>query len=344
MSLDGRKKHNIAQFPKPESVREQASEWIARLDGGSLSEREHGQFQEWINRSPAHRSEIRRLCAFWNELNDLTALAEEGAPVRRRGATRYRMAGAWAACAALLLLVISLTVLNAPESAAPSEFHAVDIGAQKTVELQDGSIMQLNTGSHAKVEYTDTVRRIHLLNGEAYFDVAHDPERPFLVEVGGTTVRAVGTAFLVHLRHRGLEVMVTEGVVEMVSEHAAGAEVLDTATAPVPLAISAGQRAVRADGGASLQTVTAQDIQRKLAWRDRVLAFFDTPLAEVVSEMSRYTDTTIRISDPELGQLRIGGYFKLGETDALLGALESGFGIRVTRVDDQLVYLSAAAP
>lgn len=343
MSRDDRKKGNIAQFPKQESVREQASLWIARLDGGPLSEREHAEFQEWINRSPANRAEIRRLCAFWNELNDLTALTEAGAPVRQRSAVRYRIAGALAASAALLLLVVSLTFLAVPEPSQLPDFHAVDIGAQKTVELQDGSVMQLNTGSHAKIEYTDDVRRIRLLNGEAYFDVAHDPDRPFLVEVGGTTVRAVGTAFLVHLRQRDLEVLVTEGVVELFTEQAADTGLADTAApAPQPVAISAGQRAVRTDDSESLQPVTAQDIQRKLAWRDRVLAFFDTPLSEVVSEMSRYTSTTIMISDPELGQLRIGGYFKLGETDALLGALESSFGVRVIRVDDKLVYLAAA--
>ena len=365
---------NVAEFPRQETIQAQASAWIARLDGHKLSRQEHAEFQQWVNRSPRHREEIRRLCALWDDLNILTELAAPPATAHRqakaRRAGRSRMGTALAFGVLLAAIAVSLTFLAPWEAPEPTVFHAAEIGAQKTVELEDGSVMQLNTGSHAKVEYSQDIRRIRLLKGEAYFEVAHDPERPFLVHAGNNVVRAVGTAFSVHIEQSDLEVLVTEGVVELTLE-AIGSSTNDTSTAgianagglngekgygsevernteaggrsaPTPtITISAGQ-SIKAGKEKSPQLVTEQQIRRELAWRQKMLAFSDTPLSEVISEVNRYTATTIVISDPGLGQLRIGGYFRTGETEALLGALESSFGVRVVRVNDKLVYLALA--
>jgi transmembrane sensor len=347
---------NVAPFPHVEAgqaqdaIRAQASAWIARLDRGDLSPAEDREFREWINRSPRHRSEIRRLSALWEDLNILTELDTGTAPVPgRRAGVWHWPAGVAAASVAILAVALGLAYFIVPAPSDAPDFYAADIGAQKTVTLDDGSLMQLNTDSHARVEFTDTSRRIHLLRGEAFFDVTPDPARPFAVHAGNNTVRAVGTAFSVHLSQQELEVLVTEGTVELTAEPAPttpGANTGNaTATQPPPrpaIAVSAGHRATRRGNEESVQAVSRQDLQRKLAWRQKMLVFLDTPLADVVSEFNRYTTTTIVVSDPELSRLRIGGYFKAGETEALLGALESGFGVKVIRANDKLVYLTLA--
>ena len=338
--------NNVSKFPgdrMPDhrTIEAEACAWIAQLDGGDPSPEDLAAFREWLNRSPRHQEAMRRLSALWTDLNVLTELA---APSRRPARPRAWRKPVWFAAVAAALLLVGVLLL-APRPAPMPQFYAAAVGQQETIALPDGSTVQLNTASQLKVDYSEGQREVRLLQGEAYFKVAPDKARPFLVYAGENLVRAVGTAFTVQVKQQGVEVLVTEGVVELsaVSPQQQSDRLLSsTPTAPLA-SLKVGQRASFGRKIDNIQEVKQEEITRRLSWREGMLVFSGEPLEKVIEEVSRYTPVEIVITDPAIRGIRIGGYFRAGETDAMLQALESGFGIRVEHVDKNQVRLSAAS-
>ncbi|MEM1140956.1 MAG: FecR family protein [Pseudomonadota bacterium] len=325
-------------------VDKEACAWIAQFDGGEPSAADLEAFREWVNRSPQHREAIERLSSLWGELNVLTELAVPARNKRRQPSAAF-LAGA----AATLLLLIGVvtwfgpTAQNSPPSPA---VYATAVGEQRTIELSDGSTVQLNTASRLDVIFSKEERTLYLMAGEGYFDVTHDAARPFLVHVGGKTIRAVGTAFSVQNAGDILEVLVTEGTVELSSEIHRRAD--GTSTREVLGTVERGQR-IRlrrpqgeiTDNSQATESISEAELARELAWREGMLSFAGEPLALVIDEIGRYTQRRIIIEDASLGALRIGGYFRAGDTDMMLDTLEAGFPIDVHRMSDGSVRLRA---
>lgn len=343
----------VVTFPDLRAIEAEASAWIARLDCDDACEEDRTAFREWQNRSPLHQETVARLSTVWNELDVLKELA---IPAEKKISSKPVLAWPfinfkpWSVgLAAGFALIVALGIFINFQGWNGSErtrVYSTAIGAQKTIELSDGSTILLNTNSQIEVRYTQAARDIRLLQGEAFFDVASNPHRPFTVYAGTGFVRAVGTAFTVHLRNTHIEVTVTEGDVELTSliDPIAVTASERAHRLPKPLAtIAAGQSALFSEEIESLVTIPTSEINRKLSWRQGVLVFAGEPLAKVITDISRYTDITITIIDPELRDLRIGGYFKVGEVDAMFEALEKGFGIRVERINGARVLLSAAS-
>lgn len=313
------------------AVEAQASAWIARMDSDSWSAADQRDLMTWIESDPAHREAIRRLASLWGEMDALTTLldtAPRQAPSRPRRA--WLLAPLAALTAAVVLVTVPPRLADTGSSAAPDDLYTTAVGSQREVTLPDGSRMHLNTRSYARIDFGDTRRRIVLLAGEAFFDVAHEPDRPFLVEAGSRVVRAVGTAFSVRMDASDLEVLVTEGRVE-VREPATTGHSLQT------VALKAGER-VRVSGNAPhIEVLAEEDLERQLLWRRQLLGFSDTPLREVIAEYNRYADRNIVISDDSLREMRIGGQFRTDDPEGLLEALETGFGVRVVRSADVIL-------
>jgi transmembrane sensor len=338
----------VTAIPNARQLETEACAWIAQLDGGEPSQQDLDAFREWINRSPRHRQEIKRLASLWGDLNVLTELA---VPLRkpRRTFTRLPKLRPVALAATLLVGVMVVGYVLWPanrESPGPPGVgvYITAIGERKPVTLPDGSKLLINTDSRIQIDYNPDERVVRLLRGEAFFEVAHNVQRPFLVYAGGNVVRAVGTAFSVRVQQRDVAVVVTEGTVEL----AAVAPATTMSSPHLPrgqpvklVAVTAGQGATVDDHVETLQTIQPAEVTRKLSWREGVLSFSGEPLEQVVAEVSRYTPVTIVISDPAIRNIAIGGYFKAGETEAMFEALETSFGVRVTRVNDGLVYLAA---
>jgi transmembrane sensor len=181
----------VAQFPNARQIEAEACAWIAQLDGGEPSQEDLDAFREWIHRSPRHQEEIKRLSAIWGDLNVLTELA---VPLRKRrpkflDLLKFRVA----AVAATLLVgvVVGVYVLWPPNHVPPVEagsVFATAIGERKPVTLADGSKVLLNTDSRIQIDFTSDQRVVRLLQGEAFFEVAHNAERPFLVYAGANVV------------------------------------------------------------------------------------------------------------------------------------------------------------
>ena len=222
---------NLAVFPDLALAREEAAQWLARKDRG-LTPEERATFDAWRS-NPANARALIEMSALWNEMDSLQVLAEvlprpapqSGRPASNGGgAESARRRGPWAALAASLLVglvatgaYISRERLWSPdrEAPAPAQRHATAIGEQRSIAMEDGSVIALNTDSLVEVTLGGLTRELRLQRGEAHFTVAHDATRPFRVSVNGRVVQALGTAFSVRL-HAGnaVEVIVTEGRVK----------------------------------------------------------------------------------------------------------------------------------
>ena len=225
------------------------------------------------------------------------------------------------------------------------------VGEQQTLELDDGSVVTLNTGSQLVVDYTGPARRIVLERGEAYFEVTEDPGRPFTVDLGVRSVTAVGTAFNIRKSPERYQVAVIEGTVAI---HAV-ADDATSSSAPVPvdgravLASAPGQRLVEAGWVAefdlSAEVLTAfrpESMDRYQDWRSGMLSFYREPLYQVVQELNRYSRRNIQIEDASVMELNVYTAVSIHEIDAALDGLARVLPIEVTRYYDRIVISASA--
>jgi transmembrane sensor len=349
----------VVNFPDRITVEAEACAWIAQLDGDQPpSAEDAAALREWINRSPLHRAELERLTELWGDMNILTELAIPLDNPQDNQAGDYLswlftpFATRGRAVLAATILVFGITSVFTfwlpNESNSPIDLvYSTEVGEQQLARLPDGSAIQLNTDTQIEVDYDNERRKIRLLRGQAHFDVARNPNRPFVVYAGTGRVRAVGTAFSVRLRGTDIEVTVTEGAVTLESvENAATSSGSNDIRFPDPAAelavLRAGQSTIFNHEIDVIRSIEEAEMARKLSWRDGMLVFSGESLEYVVEEVSRYAPISIEFSDPELRDLRIGGYFRVGETEALFEVLESNFGVQVNHISHEIVQLSSA--
>jgi transmembrane sensor len=198
------------------------------------------------------------------------------------------------------------------------DVYSTHVGEFHRVSLSDGSTVALNTDTEVRVRYRNKTRHVELVRGEALFEVAKNPERPFDVEAGDTTVRAVGTAFSVRLhdedRDEQVDVVVSEGRVAI--------------NPPSKQTYAAGSVATVRNGRVRATTIEAEDITGKLAWTTGRLVFQGEKLSDVVDEINRYNPRKLLVADPDIAGLRIGGTFQATDPDGFARALDRTFGIK----------------
>jgi transmembrane sensor len=310
-----------------EQSEQAAAAWIARRDSGEWGEAEAAAFNEWLAASPGHRVAYYRLNAAWQETGRLQALVGNTQPVPKRPQLTQRQLR-WRSLAAALLLAVGVSLVVFKATNAPRGTHATVVGGLESVPMVDGSRVLLNTNSQVSIALSEHERRVELKQGEAFFQVAKDPNRPFVVVAGDKRIIAVGTAFSVRRDGDEMRLIVSEGTVRMEtpSEHI---------KPPGPL--SAGS-IVRAHRDALLvQTEAMADIERSLSWRNGVLTFRDTPLSAAVSEFNRYNTRPIVIEDERVAALQIGGIFRATQPEAFVRLLSEGFPIHVVMDDERIV-------
>lgn len=324
---------NILNFPERSQIDEAAARWVVRLEEPGASDETILEFEAWRAASVLHQEAFARLQNHWGELDGLRAAGGQAGGSKRRPAM---LAGAAIAAALVVGVVLAGAQLMLPQPGSGTQLadvgvYETPVGGQETVELADGSTVVLNTASQIEVRYSDTERSVRLLEGEAFFDVAKDADRPFRVYAGSGMAAALGTAFSVRLHDSEIELVVAEGRVSYAS----------VAKAVEPIAfVSAGQSATFSERVNTIETVDVAEVNRKLAWREGRLVFAGDPLSSVVADIARYTEVTIEIADPNLQNMAIGGVFEVGNVDSMLDLLETGFQLRVERVSDSLVRIS----
>ena len=340
-----------------------AAAWLARRDCGDWNDTEQAAFTEWMQASTAHRIAFLRLDAAWQQTDRLKALGASARPgvVPRPGGWRLppvldmaevalrqpsgssdrpldeeavaaAASGSWPRLRALAAAVLVATTLGVGWHfwTAGTSYHT-EVGGLASVPMPDGSNVTLNTDSEIRVAVTDVERRVNLRHGEAFFEVAKDPNRPFVVYAGDRRVIAVGTKFAVRREAKEVRIVVTEGRVRI--ERIKG-------EAPVTQ-LSAGAIALAGTAGTLVQERPFEEAEEYLSWRRGFLVFRDTPLGEAIAEFNRYNTRKIVIDDPAVAAIRIGGSFRSTNVDAFVRLIEQGFPIRAESSDHQIMLKAA---
>ncbi len=341
---------------------EQAADWLIRRDRG-LTPGEQDDYLQWLAADPRHGDALARQQATWRELDLLADWRPEHAPEPNpallappRQATRrpWRwLAPAALAAAACVALAFFLNRETRPTSSLVSATPTVATGYEKRL-LDDGSILELNRGASVSVAYTPTERRVRLLSGEAHFTVAKNPARPFIVSAASVETRAVGTSFNVRLAAAAVEVLVTEGRVQVTPSLAPDSRSSDTLAPPATAAlVSRGERVTisLASAWASVtlppiepSAVTAAEIARSLAWQPRLLEFSAAPLAEVVAEFNRHNTFQLALADPALASFPVTASFRSDNVEGFVRLLEATAGVRAERRADTISLRRAISP
>jgi transmembrane sensor len=304
-----------------------AAGWFARVQAGALTEAERRDFEHWHNQSQDNALAYAQCEVAW-ELG--AALEPEQSPAAIKPRQRGVNWRAWGALAASVMLCAAVLLNIGTES---PQLYQTKIGEQRVVHLADGSSVMLNTNSALKVAYTRSQRDLILERGEAFFTVAKNPERPFVVDLGDTEVRALGTAFNIEKQHGNVEVAVTQGVVEVSAQQ------------------HFWQRAQRArlHPGQGVHLLAAEpdaltpinvDLERVTAWQASKLYFDDERLADALMEYNRYTKRQFVLVDDGLADQKISGVFNVGDDEALTFALKTSLGARILATDNRVLVLA----
>jgi len=274
-------------------IEDQAALWLARMDGGQWNETLATELDAWLAEDPRHDGAFLQAQAAWAMLRpDQAEIADEADETPRLSRRRLLGAGGFA-IAASLAGGLALWL--------PRKTYRTDLGEIRRVPLADGSTAAINTASAVEVDFSKSLRRVTLDTGEAWFQVAKEPARPFLVEAGRIRVRAVGTAFSVRRREGGADVLVTEGVVEAWTDGADGQAIR----------LAAGDRAFIADNAAIERAPPeASSVDRTLAWRSGKIDLIGQPLSEAVAEFNRYNRRKLLLADPALASEQFDGVFR----------------------------------
>jgi transmembrane sensor len=323
-----------------------AAEWLVLQDHG-LNAAQQREFEAWLAADANHAAAYARLLETW-DLIDRVPADRVPLPARRRHGWWWA-SGAVAAAAAAIAVMFVPPRANAPRLVGPVHQEVTAVGEFEALTLADGSVARLNTATELGVNFSATERRVTLQRGEASFEVAKDPARPFVVRVGDVEVRAVGTVFNIRQSERGIEVLVVEGKVR-VDDATSGQSLVGARevaangqeNGPEPLLI-AGQRATiprplpNLPARASVSDVAPAESARALAWHSRELEFSNEPLADIAAEFNRYNRHHLVIDDAELGAQRFGGKFPADDFASLVRLLELNFAVTVERRDGETV-------
>lgn len=294
------------------TVRDEAARWFVRLREPAVAIEEHLQFERWLNEHPQHREEFQLLQSLWSAADLLPAARLqalcEAPPARnkRRPLVRYAVA------ASVLAVALGLGLFSGSNpSATYSAEYSTALGERRHVALPDGSVIDLNSRSRLQVRFEKGRRGIELSEGEAMFNVAHDSDRPFVVEAGSGKVTVTGTRFDVRRGTHDTRVVVEQGTVKV-----QGREAPDNAFVSLTAGLG-----TRVDARGNVAPAYAVDAAQLTAWRSGKLVFNDARLSEVVEEVSRYREKPLTVSNAKVGELRLTSVFKSDNTDALLKAL-----------------------
>jgi transmembrane sensor len=313
-------------------IEDQAFDWLVRRDGGDWSAVAQTEFDAWLAESPAHKAAFWRAEHGWRQADRIRSLGHTDLATQPGTGPRHRWRPmAIAASIAALIAVGALSVaprfLGGHEPELAQARYATPIGGRRLVALTDGSKIDLNTRTTVRVAVASGHRDVWLDSGEAFFDVAHRESEPFVVHAGQQTVTVLGTKFSVRRDRDRVTVSVLEGRVRVDDGKGSAARAA---------IITAGDTAVTRGSSTLIAPKSEERVERRLAWREGILSFDRTPLFDAAAEFNRYNDTQIRIDDPAVGTIPIGGSFKASNLDAFVRLLHDVYGLKVQQGDKRI--------
>jgi transmembrane sensor len=336
----------------------EASAWFIEFRAGDVDGDARMRFIEWLRRSPEHIHAYLEISGAWAELPssdplgkidiaalivrareeaDVIALSPDRPPPAAPPSTgtphvlrRHPRLAAFAAAAVVLLTVATVLLLRGGNF---SGIYATGIGEQRTVQLSDGSTVELNSRSTIQVHLTEHQRDLTLIEGQALFRVAKDKQRPFVVRAGDAQVRAVGTEFDVYRKQSATVVTVVEGRVETYDDSGS--------PGAAAIVLSAGEQLTVLPHIVTKPTRT--DTAVATAWVQKRLIFEETPLSDVAEEFNRYNRRPLIIGDGDLEKLKISGVYSSTDPASLINFLRSQNSIQVVETEKQVRVLHREA-
>lgn len=306
-------------------IEERAALWRSRQEQPDWSPADQAALDAWLEESTAHRVAWLRMEYGWRKVGRLSVLKGGVEPGEPRAPARY-----WrpAAMAAGLAIAVGLGAVVATQQLGGRKVYATELGGHATAPLADGSKVELNTDTKVRVALADAQRTVWLERGEAYFDVAKDPDRPFVVIAGDRKVTVLGTRFAVRRDGDRLQVTVAEGKVRL-------DPVRPTRT--IPPAVVTGGDVIIADEVATLVTPkSAARVESELAWRRGLLMFDKSTLGDAAGEINRYNRRKLVVEDAEAAAVRITGSFEAENVEAFARLLRDAFGLNVEENGEEI--------
>lgn len=339
---------------RDDALLDEAAHWMVLLDSGAATVADREAFAAWLARGPGQAAAFRGARQTWSGLAAMRQKEEFsgllGAPTLRERAVAAlralpggvrRGTPARAALAFAAMLLVGLLLLPLLQSAPFNrlQIHETGVAEIRDVALSDGSVVTLGARSRMRVDFSPRQRRVALETGEAFFSVARDPARPFLVTAGDAVARVVGTKFDVHQGPQGVRIAVLEGVVEVV--RADGDIAAPFVTAPQKHVLGAGE-GILAARGARFEKAAAGVVVTPGDWRQGRLVYNGATLIEVVADINRYHAEQVRIADVDLGRLRVTTSFRIDQIDRMLETLAIALPVQVVRRPGGEIVLLAA--
>jgi len=341
---------NNARDPATTHAMQCAAHWLSVLSDENCTEAERKQFLVWLRASGQHVEEFLRLsrlnahCSrreLWPDMNvaelitaakasgesNVTTL-EPAADFSSLGRSRKPVRWALAAAAACAFIVAGLIASRGQFSEWFNPEYVTALGEQRSITLEDGSVVELNSQSRLRTHFEKNLRAIELVEGEAIFRVSKDHHRPFRVRTGVTDIVAVGTAFNVNANDTRTVVTVLEGRVRVNQREAAERSAARSAKAVSEFELAVGDQLTVGKAQPAIR-VSLRDTEKVTSWTDRRLIFEDTPLSAVASEFARYSSREIRIEDASVGNRKINGVFDATDPASLVEFLSADESLEI---------------
>ncbi len=302
-----------------------AAAWIARLQRADRTQATEAAFHEWL-KDPAHARAFARVADLWEIIPGAAQLRAARAPPERQPLVRRLLLPAGVAAALAIGITMYLAWLPAYRTA---------VGQQQVLTLADDTRVALNTDSHLTVNYSARERRVKLDRGEALFEVTKNKDRAFIVQVGDTEVRAVGTKFDVRRNDGRVIVVLLEGEVEITTR---------PQSLPKPVVVANLTPGERLTFGAKegVAAVDHPNVDATLAWRRGEVMLDDAPLSEAVAEMNRYARVPVALGDPALENLRVSGVFESQSVLEFAQSVAALHHLQIERQENALILIPAS--
>lgn len=316
---------NPAPTDLPEPLRAEAAVWVARLHSDQRSEEMERSFRAWLAGSAQHAAAFERMTNTWEATGALRSrehiawAADVPPPPRKRNIAWAAISQAIAASVILGVIFTFVMEIRGSEPSSPRTRLETALGERRSLQLDDGSRLVLNTDSSVSVTFTDERRLVVLERGQARFEVAKDAVRPFIVRAGGKQIVARGTQFDVRWTDDRLAIVLFEGSVSVLPAQQSPAR--------TGIAMQPGERLLFEQPTVAVKS--APSLDREEAWVAGRAIFERTPLREAVAEINRYARRPLTLGDPSLTELPISGTFSVDDVDAFARALADVLSLSV---------------
>jgi transmembrane sensor len=311
---------------RAKDMRTTAAAWLERRQRGNWSDADQAEFDAWLAMSMHHRTAYWRVADAWNRADRLRVL---GTPMRTT-AVPAKKAAPWilrAAAAAVVVAVAGGAAYTNYFSAPAHKSYSTTVGGRETLAFADGSEIDLNTDTVVRTAVTREKRMVWLDKGEAYFRIKHDAAHPFVVIAGGHRVTDLGTEFIVRREEGRLEVSLVEGRAQV-----------DAANGSVrPKTLIPGDVLVATANTMAVTKKAQETLNDKLGWRQGVIVFRHTTLADAAAEFNRYSNAHLAIDGDAVARLTVVGTFRANDMKSFVEVAQTIFGLKVEKRDNEIV-------